>query len=94
VLAQLLGQVRDIRRFGSAALDLCAAAEGMVDAYYEKGLGAWDRAAGGLIAEEAGLLVTGLDGQPPGPDMVVAAPAALHAPLVARLASLGAHTGP
>ncbi len=47
---------------GAAALDLCLAAEGRVDAYFEKGLNAWDHAAGGLIATEAGLLVTGLRG--------------------------------
>ena len=49
---------------GSArpSLDLCLAAEGRVDAYFEKGLNAWDHAAGGLIAAEAGLLVTGLRG--------------------------------
>ena len=78
VLAGLLPRVRDIRRFGAASLDLCFAAEGRVDAYFEKGLNAWDHAAGGLVAAEAGLLVTGLRGAPPGPAMVVAAPPALH----------------
>ena len=62
MLAGLLPRVRDIRRFGAASLDLCFAAEGRVDAYYEKGLNAWDHAAGGLVATEAGLLVTGLRG--------------------------------
>lgn len=94
VLAALLPLIRDIRRMGSAALDLCAAAEGQVDAFYEKGLAAWDLAAGGLIAQEAGLLVTGLNGNPPGPRMVIAAPHALHAGLHDALAELDADGGP
>lgn len=94
VVAQVLPLVRDIRRMGAAALDLCAAAEGMLDAYYEKGLAEWDLAAGGLIAREAGLLVTGLAGRPAGGDMVLAAPPALHAPLDALLTALVADGGP
>ncbi len=78
VVARLLPVVRDIRRLGAASLDLCYAAEGRVDAYYEQGLAPWDNAAGGLIAAEAGLLVTGLRGRAPGPAMVLAAPPALH----------------
>lgn len=58
LIATLLGQVRDIRRFGSAALDLCRVAEGSVDAYFEHGLNPWDVAAGSLIAEEAGASCT------------------------------------
>ncbi|GAA4385343.1 inositol monophosphatase family protein [Tsukamurella soli] len=58
VLAQLLPQVRDVRRVGSAALDLCMVAAGRVDAHYEHGLSPWDWAAGGLIAAEAGAMVT------------------------------------
>lgn len=94
VVAALLPRVRDIRRLGAAALDLCAAAQGHVDAYYEKGLAAWDLAAGGLIAREAGLLVTGLAGAPAGPEMVLAAPEALHGPLHDLLAELDAAGGP
>jgi len=94
VLVGLISQIRDIRRFGCAALDLCMAAEGVVDAYYEKGLSAWDHAAGGLIAAEAGLLVTGLAGAPPGPDLVIAAPPALHTQLHGRLVDLDAAGGP
>ncbi|MFT4298633.1 MAG: inositol monophosphatase family protein [Aeromicrobium sp.] len=52
-VALLLPQVRDIRRIGAAALDLCAVAEGTVDAYVERGLQPWDDAAAGLIATEA-----------------------------------------
>jgi myo-inositol-1(or 4)-monophosphatase len=94
VLAQLLPRVRDIRRFGAAAIDLCLAAEGLVDGYYEKGLNAWDHAAGGLVATEAGLLVTGLRDAPPGQAMVVAAPPAVHGELHALLVALEADGGP
>ncbi|WP_229051227.1 inositol monophosphatase family protein [Aeromicrobium sp. Leaf350] len=63
-VTRLLPQVRDIRRIGAAALDLCALAEGTVDAYVEQGLHPWDLAAGGLIATEAGCVLSGLDGPP------------------------------
>jgi myo-inositol-1(or 4)-monophosphatase len=63
-MASFIPQVRDIRRIGSAALDLCALAEGQLDAYVEQGLKPWDVAAGGLIAREAGLVLSGLDGEP------------------------------
>ncbi|MEY2417744.1 MAG: monophosphatase [Actinomycetota bacterium] len=55
VMARLLPVVRDMRRGGSAALDLCWAAAGRTDGYYERGTAPWDRAAGLLIAHEAGL---------------------------------------
>ena len=54
LLAQMLPVIRDIRRIGSAALDLCMVAAGRLDAYYEHGLNVWDWAAGALIASEAG----------------------------------------
>jgi myo-inositol-1(or 4)-monophosphatase len=57
VLARLLPQVRDVRRIGSAALDLCLVAAGRLDAHYEHGLHVWDWAAGALVATEAGALV-------------------------------------
>lgn len=57
VVADLLPRVRDIRRCGSAALDLCMLATGRLDAYYERCLKLWDHAAGALIAEEAGAVV-------------------------------------
>lgn len=94
VVAGLLPRVRDIRRFGSAALDLCLAAEGMVDAYFERGLNVWDYAAGALVAAEAGLLVAGLDGAEPGPELLVAAPPALFRPLHDALGELDAAGGP
>ncbi len=57
LLVELLPQVRDIRRLGSAAKDLCLLAKGAYDAYYELGLNSWDLAAGWLIAVEAGARV-------------------------------------
>jgi len=94
VMPQLLPRVRDVRRFGAAAIDLCFAAEGRVDAYFEKGLNAWDHAAGGLVAVESGLRVTGLRGAPPGPSMVLAAPPTLYPALHALLVELDADGGP
>lgn len=60
VLRDLLPQVRDLRRTGSAVVDFCWLARGRLDAYYEAGLNAWDLAAGALIAHEAGAVVRGL----------------------------------
>ncbi|RSM70588.1 inositol monophosphatase [Actinoplanes sp. ATCC 53533] len=94
VVAALLTRVRDIRRFGAASLDLCMAAEGSVDAYFEKGLNPWDHAAGGLVATEAGLLVSGLEGLPAGTDMLVAAPPAIFTALHDALVELAAAGGP
>lgn len=54
LVAELMPHIRDIRRIGAAALDLCMVAEGRVDAHYEHGLNPWDWAAGALIAAEAG----------------------------------------
>jgi myo-inositol-1(or 4)-monophosphatase len=88
VVAQVLPQVRDIRRIGSGALDLCHVACGRVDAYFERGLKPWDLAAGGLIAREAGALVTGLGTAPAGEALVVAAAPQLHARLQKLLAPL------
>ncbi len=80
VLTRVLPAVRDIRRFGSAALDLCWAAAGRLDAFYERRLNEWDRAAGALIAREAGLVVVGAAGDEPD-DLTLAAPPALVDPL-------------
>ena len=73
LMPTLLPAVRDIRRLGSGALDLCAVAAGRLDAYYEQGLSPWDLSAGGLIAREAGARVEGLQGAKAGADMVIAA---------------------
>ena len=77
VVARVLPRVRDIRRVGAAALDLCWAACGRYDAFYERGVHAWDIAAGSLIASQAGLTIQELipsGAEPPG---VIAAPAGL-----------------
>ncbi|MGH3992284.1 MAG: inositol monophosphatase family protein, partial [Pseudonocardiaceae bacterium] len=65
-LVGVLPHVRDIRRAGAAALDLCWVAEGRLDGYYERGLKPWDWAAGRLLIEEAGGRVAWLDGEPRG----------------------------
>ncbi|MGY1885376.1 inositol monophosphatase family protein [Blastococcus sp. SYSU DS0753] len=88
VVAQLVTRVRDIRRFGSAALDLCAVAAGRVDAYYELDLNPWDHAAGALVAAEAGAVVTGLDGTPVGEPMVVAVAPSVAEPFLALVSEL------
>ena len=54
ILTRMLPVVRDVRRMGSCALDLCMVAAGQLDAYYEDGVHVWDWAAGALIAAEAG----------------------------------------
>ncbi len=76
-LSTLLPAIRDIRRAGSAALDLCAVACGQLDAFFEAGMYPWDWAAGGLIAQEAGARVDGLAGNPPGRNTTLAANPAL-----------------
>ncbi|WP_019136984.1 inositol monophosphatase family protein [Cellulomonas massiliensis] len=85
VLTELLPRVRDIRRAGSAALDLCAVAAGRVDLYYERGLQPWDLAAASLVATEAGATVTGLRGRRADSRMVVAGPPGSATALVAVL---------
>jgi myo-inositol-1(or 4)-monophosphatase len=88
VVAELLTRVRDIRRAGSAALDLCSAAAGRVDAYYELHLNPWDFAAGALIAAEAGLVVTGLPGRPFADPMAIVAAPSIAAQFVDLVAGL------
>jgi myo-inositol-1(or 4)-monophosphatase len=90
VLHQVLPRVRDIRRFGAAAVDLCSVACGRVDAYYERGLAPWDLAAGGLIAREAGAIVTDFAGGPAAAGAVVAAAPGIAAELRDLLISAGA----
>ena len=90
VVARLLPQVRDIRRFGSSALDLCTVAAGRVDAYYELELHLWDYAAGALVAAEAGVTVTGLPGRPFAEPMAIAAASSIAEPFVDLVAALHA----
>ena len=66
VVARALPRIRDIRRAGAAALDLCWLAASRVDGYYERGLNAWDWAAARIIAEEAGAAVADLEREPHG----------------------------
>lgn len=79
VLLEVLPAVRDIRRAGSAALDLCAVAAGRLDAYYERGVNPWDYAAGWLVVTEAGGVVSGVGASEPGANGIVAAAPAVHA---------------
>lgn len=90
VLVQVLPKVRDIRRLGSAAIDLCLVAEGALDLYFERGLNPWDQAAGALIATEAGAHVSGLYGQGPSVEMVVAGAGEAREELVRLLENAGA----
>lgn len=88
VLAGILSAVRDVRRIGSAALDLCMVAAGQLDAHYEHGLQVWDWAAGALVAAEAGALV-----HPPvaaDDALTVAAAPGIAAKLIGLLEGLGA----
>jgi myo-inositol-1(or 4)-monophosphatase len=88
VVRAVLPRVRDIRRGGSAAVDLCSVASGTVDAYYERGVHLYDIAAGSLIAAEAGATVTGLHGRPASPSMTMAAAPPLLGQLHDLLAGL------
>ena len=83
LVARLIGSIRDIRRMGAAAVDLCSVACGRVDAYYERGLNHWDLAAGTLIATEAGAVAGELED-----GTVIVAPPALYGPLRGLLAEL------
>lgn len=90
VLVTLLPRIRDIRRFGAAAVDLCAVACGRVDGYYERGLASWDLAAGGLIAAESGATLSNLQGGPVRAGSVMAASPGIAAALLSVLRSAGA----
>jgi myo-inositol-1(or 4)-monophosphatase len=83
VVARLLPLVRDVRRFGAAALDLAWAAAGRVDAYYERGVKHWDVAAGALICARAGLAVHELPPAPPADSGLLVAPPAIAGELLA-----------
>ncbi len=84
LLRELIGRVRDIRRFGSAALDLAWVGAGRYDGFYESGLSAWDLAAGEALVRESGGTFTRMDA---GADPVcVAARAGLDGPLRAAIA--------
>ncbi len=85
VLTTVLPAVRDIRRAGAAALDLCWVGAGRLDAYFEMGLKPWDRAAGSLVAAEAGAWVGRLKEGDPSGDLTVACAPDLADDLLALL---------
>lgn len=86
LLSRVIAEVRDVRRVGSAALDLCAVASGRVDAYFEAGLSIWDYAAGALVATEAGAVVSSIDGGDVRPGSVLCAHPELAEDLIRTLA--------
>ena len=81
-MAKLLPKIRDLRRNGAAAVDLCYVAMGAIDGYFEGSLKEWDYAAGGLIATEAGAVISGRGGKAADSDLVVCAGPGLHAQLL------------
>ena len=89
VLTRVLPSVRDVRRFGAAALDLCWTGGGRFDAYFEWGLNPWDLAAGALVCSEAGGRVEILPGR-----LILAAPANLFEPMRELLAGAGGLDAP
>lgn len=89
VVAGLIARIRDVRRGGAAATDLCAVASGRVDAYYENGLAEWDRAAATVIAREAGARVEVRTDTRVGADCTIAAHPERFDELVALLTELG-----
>ena len=86
LVARLLPQIRDLRRLGACAVDICHVASGSLDAYFEAGVNEWDYAAAGLIATEAGATIsidTGIwNGEK---NMVIVAGPALHPALSAQI---------
>lgn len=92
LIAELLPHIRDIRRVGAAALDLCMVAEGRVDAHYEHGLNLWDWAAGALIAAESGarLLLPAPESTGEEGTLVVAAAPGIADEVFGLLAEIGA----
>ncbi|MFE1444473.1 inositol monophosphatase family protein [Streptomyces sp. NPDC058739] len=90
VAHRLIPLLRDIRRGGSAAVDLCDVAAGRLDGYYERGLNAWDYAAGDLIAREAGALTGGRPSERPSRALTVAATPGVFEPLQRLLEDFGA----
>jgi myo-inositol-1(or 4)-monophosphatase len=84
VMHEILPYVRDLRRMGTASLDLAAVAAGRLDIYFERTLNAWDHAAGELLVTEAGGVIRGIAGEPPGKEGIYAG----HRDMVDQLQSL------
>lgn len=87
LVAEIIGRIRDIRRFGAAAADLCLVACGRLDAFFEEGLSSWDLVAGQLIATEAGAIATDYRGARVSPAQVLVSAPGIHASLVDLLGS-------
>jgi myo-inositol-1(or 4)-monophosphatase len=85
-VATMVGQIRDIRRFGAAAIDLCFVACGRLDAYFEEHLNSWDLIAGQVIATEAGALVTNYSGDTVTPKEVLASQPGVQKALIQLIA--------
>ena len=88
-VADIVMKVRDIRRFGAAAVDLCFVACGRLDAYFEEHLHSWDLVAGQVIATEAGAIFSDYVGNPVTPAQVLAATPGIHADLIHLIAASG-----
>jgi len=85
IIAKLLGDVRDVRRFGSAALDLSWTAAGRFDGYFESVEKPWDWMAGAMLVREAGGRVTELHPQDPAFPRIIASGPGIHDDLVTLL---------
>jgi myo-inositol-1(or 4)-monophosphatase len=92
-LSRLIARIRDVRRGGAAAADLCSVACGRLDAYYETGLAEWDRTAATVIAREAGARVDVRADTRLGPDCTIVAHPDRFAELVELLVDAGVLTG-
>ncbi len=82
----MVTHIRDIRRFGAAAIDLCFVACGRYDAYFEEHLHSWDLVAGQVIATEAGAIVTNYAGESVTPAQVLAAQPGIQQQLIQLIA--------
>jgi myo-inositol-1(or 4)-monophosphatase len=85
LFSAFLGRAQAVRRFGSAAIDLCYVAAGRFDGFWEQRLKPWDVAAGALVVEEAGGRITGMDGSPfdPAAAHLVASNGRIHEEMLA-----------
>lgn len=92
ILRHLIGEFRDIRRMGTASLDLAAVAAGRVDVYFERTLSPWDHAAGEVLVLEAGGVISGIRDLPHGREGIFAGHPKLVAQLKARISEVGGDT--
>jgi myo-inositol-1(or 4)-monophosphatase len=88
-VADMVMKVRDIRRFGAAAIDLCFVACGRLDAYFEEHLHSWDLVAGQVIATEAGAVISDYEGNPVTPQQVLVSTPGVHHTLMQLIATSG-----